>query len=291
MSKLVFGCGYLGERVARRWHDAGHEVCVVTRRVDRTEEFRQRGYKPIVADVTRPETLLRLPVAETVLFAVGVDRTSSNSVYDVYASGLGNVLASLSVETERVIYISTTGVYGTADGAWVDELTRPNPQREGGQASLAAEQVLGGHPLGRRSVVLRLAGIYGPARIPFLKELREGRPIPAPVTGWLNLVHVDDAAAIVVAADDLKSFNDGPRIYCVSDGRPVERGEFYREVARQIGAPAPRFAEPEPKSPRAARAEANRRISNSRMMAELRVTLAYPTYQAGLRAAVDTRNQ
>lgn len=289
MTKLIFGCGYLGERVARRWRDAGSDVAVITRSDNRAETFRQLGYQPIVADVTRPETLSRLPVVDCVLFAVGFDRAGKDSIQQVYVDGMRNVLAALPAETGRLIYISTTGVYGRADGAWVDEVTAPDPQREGGRASLAAEQLLAAHSLGQRSVVLRLAGIYGPGRVPFIRELRAAEPIPAHTSGWLNLIHVDDAAAIVVAAAEMPL---GERsVYCVSDGVPVERGEFYSEVARQIGMPPPQFVEPDPNSSRAARAEANRRISNARMLADLRVTLTYPDYRAGLAAAVETQNQ
>jgi nucleoside-diphosphate-sugar epimerase len=145
--------------------------------------------------------------------------------------------------------------------------------------------------IGKQSVILRLAGVYGPGRIPFLKDLKAGEPIAAPATGWLNLIHVDDAAEVVRTTSLLPPFNDGPRVYCVSDGQPVERGEYYSEVARLIGAAPPQFTEPEPGSPRAARAEANRRISNARMLADLRVNLTYPDYRAGLASAVETQNQ
>jgi nucleoside-diphosphate-sugar epimerase len=209
----------------------------------------------------------------------------------VYAGGVRNVLHALPPSVQRFIYISTTGVYGPAKGDWVDEGTPPDPQRDGGRASLAAEQNLASHPLGAKSVILRLAGLYGPARVPFLKELRAADPIPAPSRGCLNLIHVDDAAAAVIAADRLPVFDDGPRIYCVSDGFPVERGEFYREVARQIGAPSPRFVEPDPESPRAVRAATDRRIRNRRMIQELNVKLAYPDYRAGLAAILETQNQ
>ena len=74
------------------------------------------------------------------------------------------------------------------------------------------------------------------------------------------------------------------RVYCVSDGHPVERGEYYREVARLIGAAPPTFVKPDLNSPRAARAEANRRVKNTRMLAELGVQLQYPDYRAGLAA-------
>lgn len=289
MAKLVIGCGYLGARVARKWRESGHSVTVVTRSDERAKRFQQQGYAAIVGDVTRPETLAQLPVAQSVLFAVGYDRASKNSIQQVYASGISNVLAALPAETGRLIYISTTGVYGPADGGWVDEVTPPDPQREGGRASLSAENLIAAHPLGQRSVILRLAGIYGPGRVPFIRELRAGEPIPARTSRWLNLIHVEDAAAVVVAAAEAAL---GERsVYCVSDGVPVERGEFYSEVARQIGTPSPRFVEPDANSPRAARAEANRRISNARMLADLRVTLAYPDYRAGLADAVETQNQ
>jgi hypothetical protein len=62
-------------------------------------------------------------------------------------------------------------------------------------------------------------------------------------------------------------------------------------VARQISAPPPRFVEPDATSPRAARAESNRRVSNARMLADLKVTLNYPDYRAGLASAVETQNQ
>jgi nucleoside-diphosphate-sugar epimerase len=170
-------------------------------------------------------------------------------------------------------------------------MTPTDPQREGGTASLAAEQVLAAHPLGRRSVILRLAGIYGPGRVPFIEDLRSERPIVAPDAGYLNLIHVDDVVSVVLAAMRFAPFNDGPHLYCVSDGHPVQRAEFYREVARQIGAPPPRFVEPDASSPRAERARGNRRIRNDKMLAELKVMFSYPDYRAGLKAILDTENQ
>jgi nucleoside-diphosphate-sugar epimerase len=286
MTKLIFGCGYLGERVARRWQEAGHEVVVVTRSQERAEEFKRQGYGAIVADITQPTTLAGLPVAETVLYSVGFDRTVGQSIGAVYAGGLRNVLAALPSQTGRFIYISTTGAYGDAGGEWIDEDTPTNPQREGGRASLAAEQALAEHPLGKDAFILRLAGIYGPGRIPYLDQLRAGTPIPAPSDGFLNLIHVDDAASVVLAAADASLGNSGggPRVYCVSDGHPVKRGDYYREVARGIGAPEPTFVAPQQNSPRAARAANDRRVCNDRMLAELPVKLVFPDYRAGLAA-------
>ena len=140
MTKLIFGCGYLGERVARRWRDAGDDVVVVTRSGERAEGVSSKpATSAIVADVTQPATLANLPSAETVLFAVGFDRSAGGSIEEVYAGGMQNVLAALPSDVGRFIYISTTGVYGNAGGEWVDEDTPPDPQRDGGRASLAAE--------------------------------------------------------------------------------------------------------------------------------------------------------
>ncbi|HJQ80352.1 MAG TPA: NAD-dependent epimerase/dehydratase family protein [Lacipirellulaceae bacterium] len=291
MNKLIFGCGYLGQRVAIRWREQGAKVFVVTRSAERAASFKQTGYETILADVTRPETLKDLPIADVVLFAVGYDRSAGKPIDDVYAGGMRNVLEALAPETGRLIYISTTGVYGAGSGEWVDENTAPDPQRDGGKASLAAEKALSAHPIAKQSIVLRLAGIYGPLRVPFLNELFGGHPIPARGSGFLNLIHVDDAAMVVDAAARLPPFANGLQIVCVSDGYPILRGEYYAELARQIGAPPPRFVEPAPDSPRAERAVTNRRIRNTRMLRELNVKLAYPDYRAGLAAILETQNQ
>ncbi|HEY6564245.1 MAG TPA: NAD-dependent epimerase/dehydratase family protein, partial [Pirellulaceae bacterium] len=187
----------------------------------------------------------------------------------------------------RVIYISTTGVYGPAGGEWVDETTPPNPQRDGGKASLAAEEILAAHPLGRRSIILRLAGIYGPDRIPYIDKLLAGESLAVPSAGWLNLIHVDDAAAIVVAIDQWASQNpitDGPVMFCVSDGHPVIRGDYYREVARLIGAAELHFVEPDPTSPPAQRARSDKRVSNHKLLNTLPYQFLYPDYHVGLAA-------
>jgi nucleoside-diphosphate-sugar epimerase len=284
MARLIFGCGYLGLRVAQRWRDAGERVYVATRLPARAATLSAEGFAPLVADVTRPESLADLPAAETALFAVGHDRAAGRSIEEVYVDGLKNVLDSLPAATGRVIYISTTGVYGDSAGDWVDEDSQCAPTRPGGKASLAAEESLWRHPLGARGIVLRLAGIYGPGRIPNQAPLLAGEPIAVPTEGFLNLIHVDDAASAVLTAATVEA--EPPRTYLISDGHPVRRGEYYAELARLLRAPAPRFAEPPAGDPRATRAAADKRIDNSRMLAELRVSLVYPSYREGLAAIV-----
>lgn len=280
MHALVFGCGYLGKRVARLWREAGHTVSVVTRITDRAAAFAQSGYQTIVADVLRPASLANLPRADVVLYAIGFDRSAGVSIHEVYVNGLSNVLAALPIDTGKFVYVSSTGVYGQSRDEWVDEDSPTEPKRDGGRACLAAEQALATHPLGARTIVLRMAGLYGPGRVPVAEAIRRGQPLAAPRDGYLNLIHVDDAAQVVLAAAEHAA---PPGMYIVSDNHPVAREDYYRAIARLLGAPALQFVEPVSDSPASARASASKRVRANRL-SELAVTLAYPDYRAGLAA-------
>lgn len=285
-AKLVFGCGYLGLRVARRWLAAGHPVYPITRRHERADIWRREGLQAIVADVTQRETLQALPAADTVLYAVGHEagpiQIGPNQI-GPHLSGLRNVLDALPA-FRRFIYISSTGVYGDWQGDWVDEETPCQPSRASGQACLEAERMIAASDTARRAVVLRLAGLYGPSRIPRRDTLLAGEPLAAPRQGFLNLIHVDDAVEAALAAEKIQ--HDLPRVYLISDGSPVVRGDYYAELARLIGAPPPRFEASPRETPAAARAAADKRISNARMRAELDFSLRFPSYREGLRAIV-----
>jgi nucleoside-diphosphate-sugar epimerase len=283
MAKLIFGCGYLGMRVARRWQQAGEQVFAVTRSPERARQIAAAGIEPLVADIT---AAAQLPVPQhlgTVLFAVGYDRAGGASIHDVYVGGLARVLEQLPDAVQKVIYISSTGVYGQVTGVEVDEDSPCQPTREGGKACLAAERLLSGSRCGQRSIILRLAGIYGPGRIPRRADQLAGRPIEAPAEGWLNLIHVDDAARIVLLAEEQAPM---PRTYVVSDGRPVLRRDYYSALARLLNAPPPQFVPPPADSPAALRAASDKRVHPRRMFRELGVELAYPSYREGLAAIV-----
>jgi len=286
MSKLIFGCGYLGSRVAERWLAAGETVFAVTRSADRAQRLEQHGLRPIVADVVRPASLKEfqsLHGVNTVLYAVGYDRSSGASMHQVYVDGLKAALDALRADVGRIVYISSTGVYGQTGGDWVDEYSECLPEREGGRACLAAEQVLAAHPLGPRAMILRLAGIYGPGRIPRKAELLAAQPIAAAEHGFLNLIHVEDAAGAVLAAAVGPS---PPKTYVVSDGCPVERREYFAELARLLKAPAPHFVPPPAGSPAAGRAASDKRVCSERAFRELGLALRYPSYRQGLAAIV-----
>jgi nucleoside-diphosphate-sugar epimerase len=282
-NRLIVGCGYLGRRVAEAWIAAGHDVSAITRCSKKAERLAAASIIPIVSDITQPGALGEFCRFDAVLFAVGFDRTADRTIHEVYVGGLVNVLRALSANPpHRFVYISSTGVYGNAGGQWINEESPCEPIREGGKACLAAETLLAASPLKDRSLILRLAGLYGPGRLPRKEELLSGVSISASETGYLNLIHVEDAAAAVnVALSQAKP----PRTYLVTDGSPVVRGEYYREVARQLGAPPPQF-DTSGDSSRIARAAGDKRVCCGRIVRELGFTPRYKNFCQGIAASL-----
>ena len=278
--RLIVGCGYLGRRVVPLWRAEGHRVFATTRSDAHAEELRRLGAEPVRCDVLDPATLRGLPAADAVAYCVGFDRAAGASLRDVYVTGLGNVLAALPAPG-RFVHVSSTGVYGQCDGEDVDEGAATDPPEESGRVVLEAEQLLRGRLPG--AVVLRFSGIYGPGRLLRGQAVRDGEPIVGDPDRWLNLIHVADGAAAVVAAAERARPG---AVYNVSDDRPVRRRDFYRLLARLLGGPEPRFVPPPPGSPLPAHERANRRILNRRLRADLGVALRYPSYEEGLPASV-----
>jgi nucleoside-diphosphate-sugar epimerase len=240
------------------------------------------GLRVIVADVMRPESLRDLPPVDTLLYAVGYDRSSSWSQHETYVEGLRHVLEALP-PVGRLIFISSTGVYGQTDGRWVDEMSECVPARAGGQACLDAEHRLRRHPYGDRSVILRMAGLYGPGRVPYLRDMAAGEPLRAATDGYLNLIHIDDAAAAVLAAERHEIL---PALFVVSDGTPVTRRAYFEQVASLVGV-RPRYASPRPGDCRASRSGGSKRVCNRRLLHELKLTLQYSSYREGLAQVLD----
>ena len=280
MNCLIFGCGYLGGRVAKLWLAHSHQVAALTRRAQTAGELHLQGIEPIIGDVTRPETLKALPRADSVVYAIGLDRTSGASMRSVYVDGLANVLAQLP-PPRRFIYVSSSSVYGQSDGACVDEDSPTEPHEDSGRIVLEAERLLQARL--PEAIILRFAGIYGPGRLLRQKTIQAGEAIVGAADKWLNLIHVDDGAQAVLAA--IERGQPG-RVYNICDDQPVRRREFYLELARCLGAPAPRFVEPAPHRPMPPHEMGHRRIRNRRLREELGVALQFANYQEGLRASM-----
>lgn len=281
---LILGCGYLGERVAQQWHAAGRTVYTVTRSPDRAETFAQAGYIPLLGDVMQPDSLRLPPDVTTILYAIGLDRTTGHSQRAVYVTGLQHALASLTncgVSQPRVLYISSTSVYGESAGEWITSETPAHPTKESGHVCLEAETVLRdwAHTHTAPATVLRLAGIYGPGRLlSRAASLRQQTPLSGCPQAWLNLIHVDDAVTAVLAAE--RNITAG-NTWLVADTEPVPRGVYYSHLAALVNAPPPVFSAPDDP-------ERNKRCDSRTTQATLNWQLRYPTYREGLAQAMST---
>lgn len=281
--KLIIGCGYLGRRVAREWIAAGEAVAALTRSAENGAELARLGVEPLIGDVMDPASLSRLPPAETVLYAVGLDRTAGYSQRAVYVDGLAHVLRQLAASRPNFLYVSSTSVYGQNAGEFVDETSECRPESSNGQVCLDAERLL--QSVLPTAKVLRLAGIYGPGRlIARIEQLRSGALLTGNPEAWLNLIHVDDAVTAVLACEQRA---EPGTITLVSDDRPHRRREYYELLALLIGAPAPRFEEHG--LDEAAPAALNKRCSNRRLRDILGVSLRFPTIAEGLPEVIRER--
>ncbi|MEX0716231.1 MAG: NAD-dependent epimerase/dehydratase family protein [Planctomycetaceae bacterium] len=285
MRKLILGCGYLGRRVARTWRADGDEVAALTRSSENARALEGEGIVPIVGDVTRSETLAALPEADVVLYAVAPDRAAGADPDAVTLGGLENVVERLAGRVGRLVFVSSVSVYGQQAGEWVDEASPTVPKLENGKRALAAERIVRERFVDRAggvAIMLRLAGIYGPGRLlRRIEEVRAGAPIAGDPDGWLNLIHVDDAATAVLAAASRAARGS---TWLVCDDRPVLRREYHAQLAALLDASPPTFTSGEG----ASRTRGlNKRCSNRRLRQELGVTLRHPTIAEGLPHAIE----
>ena len=286
MRRLIFGCGYLGRRVAAAWNKAGDEVFALTRSEANAQRLRESGIEPIVGDVTIPGTLTELPQVETVLHAVGFDRNAGPTKREVYVDGLRNVLTAIEGQCERLVHISSTSVYGQCDGEVIDEESPAEADHESGVICRDAERLVSefAAATGTSATTLRLSGIYGRGRLlSRVEAIREGLKLPGPADSWLNLIHVEDASRVALAAAEKDAAELAP-LYLVSDDQPVRRREYYESLARLVDGPAPEF---DLQATARHTRGLGKRCRNEKLKTELGISLRFPTIETGLPDALE----
>jgi nucleoside-diphosphate-sugar epimerase len=280
---VILGCGYVGRRVARLYLDRGEQVVGVVRTTDSAAALERAGISARVCDLATG-SLADLPLGEERLFHFAPPPT--RGVEDLHTRRL---VASFErgPHPRRLVYISTTGVYGDCGGAWVDETWPPAPAVDRARRRWDAEQTLRrwSQERGVELVLLRVAGIYGPGRLP-LERIRLGLPLvreqDAP---YSNRVHVDDLAAACVAA--MERGMSGA-VYNVCDGHPTTMTDYFFQVADAAGLPRPPVlsldeAAGELSEGMMSYMRESRRLGNRRMREDLGVEPRYPDLRAGLR--------
>lgn len=242
-TRLIAGCGYLGLRAAQHWVGTGDSVSAITRSAERAEVFRRRGLTPVLGQLAGESLSASLPAAQTVLWAVGFDRSAGDSRQAVWIDGLTHFVSALTAPPRRFLYISSTSVYGDQVGTAIDESSQPAPLTEGGRFCLQAESLLRQLMAERfpetQVCVLRMAGIYGPDRLlRRVEDLRSQTPLPGMGDQWLNLIHVDDA---VTAVAHMASADEVPDLLNVVNAGTLTRAAYYEQLAGLADAPPPVF--------------------------------------------------
>jgi nucleoside-diphosphate-sugar epimerase len=200
---------------------------------------------------------------------------------------MARFLAALgSDRAARIVYISTTGVYGDCQGDWVDESRPPNPQVDRARRRYDAERQLQAWRAagGGEVVVLRVAGIYGPDKLPLQRLRRQVPMVGEDEAPWTNRIHIDDLVTVCLAA---MARGANGAVYNVSDGNPGNMRDYFDRVADLHGLPRPplvRLAEADGQLSQGLLSYLgeSRRLDNRRMREELGVRLRYPTLDEGL---------
>ncbi|MFW5816518.1 MAG: SDR family oxidoreductase [Wenzhouxiangella sp.] len=260
---LIAGCGDLGMRLSRRLDPGAWTIHGLRRHPEQLP----RQIEPVKADLQDPATLA--PAAghwDAIVYQATPDERTPEAYRAAYVQGLNNLLGGCSVE--RLIFVSSTGVYGQDAGEWVDELAATEPRAFSGEILLEAEAVTARHG----GLIVRFSGIYGPGRDFLIRSLRAGRARCRPKPPqWTNRIHSEDCAGVLA---HLLTLPAPAPVYCASDSRPAPRCEVLGWLADQLGVAAPAIDEQA--------AGQGKRISNQRLL-DSGYSFQYPDYITGYR--------
>ncbi len=284
MPVLIFGCGYLGRAIATQERDGGGQVIGVVRTAASEQLLQGLGIAALTADLDVAD-LPELPLRNATIFYFipppktgDVDTRVRKLISEFECRG----------HPKRIVYLSTTGVYGDCDGDWVTEERQVNPTVSRAKRRWDAECSFQDwrSKTGGELVILRVAGIYGPDKLP-LDRLRKGLPlVRAEESPWTNRVHIDDLVQVCLAA--MERGRNG-EVYNVSDGSPGTMIDYFSRIADLAGLPPPpvislKQAEQQLSAGMLSYMHESRRLDNSKIKDELGVTLKYPSMDLGLPA-------
>jgi nucleoside-diphosphate-sugar epimerase len=279
----IVGCGYTGRRLAERLRRSGVRVRGFATRATSLRQIEATGAQALPLDLDTATVPIDFS-EHVVYYSVPPARQAGDPRLDRFLEGLVGT-------PKRLVYLSTTGVYGDRAGASVTEDTPPAPRTERAARRLAAETALRAWAEAHRVswCILRVAGIYGPGRLP-LDRLRRAEPaVVADEAVPGNRIHVTDLVAACIAGGFAAAANG--RIYNVTDGSEASFTAYLCRVASIANLPAPPLisrAQAERTLSASSRSflHESRRVDNGRMLRELGVVLEYPDLDAGIRASL-----
>jgi nucleoside-diphosphate-sugar epimerase len=280
MRVFVFGLGYSAGAFARAALAGGASVAGTVRTAEKAARLRAEGIDALLFDGTAPGAGIADALRETTHLVISV---APGEADPVLAHHRDDILKARNLRW--IGYLSTVGVYGDYAGAWVSERTTPHAAQPRSVARLAAEKAWSALAAERGIPValLRIAGIYGPARNA-LHNLAEGTAKRIVKPGQVfNRIHVDDIVAAIAAA----AAKDASGIFNLADDEPAPPQDVVAYAASLMGVAAPPeipfdAADLSPMA-RSFYGE-NKRVLNRRLKADLALTLRYPNYRTGLDA-------
>ena len=287
MRVLIVGCGYVGLPLGVEAARQGHQVFGVRRSADAAAQLAAAGLHPLLADITDPAALARLPGPfDWVVNCVSSAGGAAEEYRRVYLQGTRNLVEWLSaVSPQKLVYTSSTGVYGQNDGSLVKETSPTEPATEAGRILLETEQVLrdATRQRGCPAVILRVAGIYGPGRGHYLRQyLKNEARIEGSGERWLNMIHRDDVVGVILSA--LRSGKPG-ETYNAVDDEPVMQAAYFRWLAEELGKGLPPSVPENPEAIRK-RGATNKRVSNRKLKMELGYQFKYANFRKGYSAEI-----
>jgi nucleoside-diphosphate-sugar epimerase len=291
-SLFIFGLGYSGTTIAMAAQAAGEpgswQVSGTVRTPEKAARMAGLGLDARVFDGTDAAAAERLSEglreAQAVLITMGPDSDEPGREDAILRHA--DSLFSQARKLKTLVYLSTIGVYGDRDGAWIDETAAPDSQQARSIRRVAAEKSWQGlgEELGAAVFIMRLGGIYGPGRNPLEKVLKgDARRIIKPGQVF-NRIHVVDIAGAVLAAIQTPS---AAGLYNVVDDEPTPPQDVIAHAAELLGLPVPPdipfdTADMSPMG-RAFYAN-NKRVRNDKLKALMGDELVYPSYREGLAA-------
>lgn len=284
MRVLIVGCGYIGRALGESLVAAGHEVHGVRRDPEAVSHLTAAGIRPVLADITDPGQLDRLPAGcDQVILCAAPGGGDVAAYQRTYLEGTRRLLDWLEPRPpERLIYTGSTGVYGQTDGETVDETSPTAPLSSTARILVETEALLLGATRQGRvpAVILRLAGIYGPGRGYWLRQFLDGTArLEGDGSRVLNMIHQEDVVQAVRAALDR---GQPGQVYNGVDDEPVTQRTLLEWLAHRLDRPLPPSV-PGGNSSLKQRT-GSKRVLNRRLRDELKVALRHPTFREGFEA-------
>ena len=285
MRVLIVGCGYVGVSLGAELVRLGHEVFGLRRSAAAATELKHAGIQPLLADITQPATLAKLPCEfDWVVNCAASGGGGAADYRKIYLEGNRNLIAWLAdCPPGKFIYTSSTSVYGQNDGSVVTEKSLAEPDADTAKVLLETEKLLLAASPNFPAVILRVAGIYGPARGHWFKQfLKNEARIEGDGARFLNMIHRDDLIGVIIAA--LKNGRPG-EIYNAADDAPVSQLNFLKWLAAELKRPMPASVSTDAEVLRR-RGVTNKRVSNAKLKAELKYEFLFPDFRAGYAAEI-----